>query len=208
MSSDKGEFDRTPTESETIGTVGNFPHGSRETPVSSVSATEAERSEKARGHNSDMHVIGESYSSIVAKKPANKGWVPKPAELVEGRGLTKENIQQRLLGRTQSRKMNGKPFEARLRGLVGVREAARRDRRQKFTNLLHHLTVELLRASFFELKRQAAPGIDGERWEYYAVELERRIKDLHDRIHCGSTERSRLSEAISRRAMARCVLWE
>ena len=118
MSSDKGEFDRTPTESETTGTVGNFPHGSRETPVTSVSTKEAERSEKARGHNADMDVIGESYSSIVPKKPANKGRVPKPAELAEGRGLTKENIEQSLLDRTQSRKKNGRPFVARSRGLL------------------------------------------------------------------------------------------
>jgi len=153
--------------------------------VISVSTREAERLEKARGHNADMDVIGESYSSIVPKKPANKGGVPKPAESVEGRGLTKENIQQTLLGRTQSRKSDGKLFVARSRELVGVREAARRDRRQKFTNLLHHLTAERLRASLFELKKQAAPGIDGETWQDYAVEYERRIKDLHDRIHGG-----------------------
>jgi len=111
----------TPTESKTTGTVGNFPHGSRETPVPSVSAMEADRSEKARGHNSDMHVIGESDSSIVPKKPANKGRVPRPAESVEGRELTKENTEQSLLDRTQSRNSDGKPFEARSRGLQGVR---------------------------------------------------------------------------------------
>ena len=54
-----------------------------------------------------MHVNGESYSSIVPKKPANKGWVPKPAESVEERGLTKENTEQSLLGRTQSRNSDG-----------------------------------------------------------------------------------------------------
>ena len=62
-----------PTESKTTGTVGNFPHGSRETPVTSASSMEADRSEKARGHNPDMHVTGESHSSIVPGKPANKG---------------------------------------------------------------------------------------------------------------------------------------
>ena len=72
-----GESDETPTESKTTGTVGNFPHGSRETPVPSVSSMEAERSEKARGHNSDMHVIGESDSFIVPEKPANKGGVSR-----------------------------------------------------------------------------------------------------------------------------------
>ena len=125
MLNDHGEFDETPTESETTGTVGNFPHGSRETPVTSVSVMEADRSEKARGHKSDMDVSGESHSSIVPKKPANKGGAPLPAELVEGRGLTKENTCRSLLDRTQSRKSNGKPLEARSRGLLGVREAVR-----------------------------------------------------------------------------------
>jgi group II intron reverse transcriptase/maturase len=146
----------------------------------------AERSEKARGHNPDMNVIGESHSFIVPKKPANKGHVPRPAESVEGRGLTKENTEPSLLDRTQSRNSDGKPFVTRSRGLLGVREAARKDRRLKFTSLLHHITEDLLRASFFELKKQAAPGIDGERWQEYAIEVERRIKDLHGRIHRGS----------------------
>ena len=126
MSNDRGESDVTPTESKTTGTVGNFPHGSRETPVPSVSPMGADRSEKARGHNADMHVIGESYSSIVPKKPANKGRVPRPAELAEGRGLTKENTEQSLLDRTQSRNSDGRPLVARSRGLLGVRVACAR----------------------------------------------------------------------------------
>ena len=121
----EGEFDETPTESKTTGTVGNFPHGSRETPLTSVSFMGAERSEKARGHNTDMDVSGESDSSIVPKKPANKGGVPQPAESVEGRGLTKENTEQSLLDRTQSRNSDGTPFVARSRGLLGVRETVR-----------------------------------------------------------------------------------
>ena len=120
-----GECDVTPTESKTTGTVGNFLHGSRETPVISASAMEADRSEKARGHKSDMHVTGESHSSIVPKKLANKGRVPRPAESVEGRELTKENTEQSLLDRTQSRNSDGRPFVARSRGLLGVREAVR-----------------------------------------------------------------------------------
>jgi hypothetical protein len=120
-----GKSDVTPTESKTTGTVGNFPHGSRETPVTSVSCMEADRSEKARGHKSDMHVTGESHSSIVPKKPTNKGRVPRPAESVEERELTKENTEQLLLDRTQSREADGRPFVARSRGLLGVREAVR-----------------------------------------------------------------------------------
>jgi hypothetical protein len=101
MSNDHGEFDKACTESETTCTVGNFAHGSRESPVTSVSLMEADRSEKARGHKSDMDVTGESYSFIVPRKPANKGRVPGPAELVEGRELTKENTEQSLLDWTQ-----------------------------------------------------------------------------------------------------------
>ena len=74
----EGEFDETPTESKTTGTVGNFPHGSRETPATSASPMEADRSEKARCHKSDMHVTGESDSSIVPEKPANKGGCHRP----------------------------------------------------------------------------------------------------------------------------------
>lgn len=186
MSNVIGKSGVTPTESKTTGTVGNFSHGSRETPVTSVFRKEAERSEKARCHNSDMHVTGESHSSIVPGKPANKGGVPEPAESVEGRGLTKENTERSLLDRTQSRGTDGEPWVTRSRGLLGVREAARKDRRLRFTNLLHHITEELLRDSFFELKKQAAPGIDGERWQEYAKDLERRIRDLHGRIHRGA----------------------
>ena len=121
MTSDNGEFAMNPTESETTGTAGNFSHGSREAPETSAAPMAADRSEKARGHNSDMHVIGESDSFIVPKKPANKGGVALPAELVEGRELTKENTEQSLLDRTQSRNSGGRPFEARSRGLLGVR---------------------------------------------------------------------------------------
>ena len=120
MSNDHGEFDEAPTESETTGTVGNFPHGSRETPETSVFfSTEADRSEKARGHNTDMDVIGESDSFIVPEKPANKGGVPQPAELVEGRELTKENTEQSLLDRTQCRNSDGTAVRSQVARIAG-----------------------------------------------------------------------------------------
>jgi RNA-directed DNA polymerase len=187
----KGESAFTPTESKTTGMAGHSPHGSRETPVLSAPAKTsavADRSEKASRHKSDMHGAGESDSSIVPKKSANnertgpEGVPPegvRSAEPREGRGLTKENAEESLRVRTQRRK-------ARSRGLLGVREAARRDKRMRFNNLLHHLTPELLRASFLDLKRQAAPGIDGVTWSEYAGELEGRIADLHQRIHRGT----------------------
>ena len=54
------------------------------------------------------------------------------------------------------------------------------------TALLHHVTVDLLRASYFELKRSAAPGVDGVTWQEYGDGLEERLADLHGRIHRGA----------------------
>ena len=178
MSNDHGESDVTPTESGTTRTAGNFPHGSRETPGTSVS-TEMDRSAKARCHNADMHVPGESDSSIVPKKLANNDSVKLSAESVEGRELAKENAKQSPLDRTQSR-------THRSRGLQGVREAARCDKTMRFNNLLNHVTPELLTASFFDLRKQAAPGIDDVTWAQYALGFESRIDDLHERIHRGT----------------------
>lgn len=119
MSSVDGESDVSPTESETMRTVGNTPHGNRETPGTSVSS-EADRSEKVRCRNADMHVHGESDSSIVPRKPANNDSSALSAELVEGRGLTKENVRQLLLDRTQSRVTGS-------RGLHDIRDAGHPD---------------------------------------------------------------------------------
>ena len=74
-----------------------------------------------------------------------------------------------------------------------------KDKRLKFTSLLHHITEEPLRASFFELKKQVAPGIDGETWRDYAIEFERRISDLHGRIRrdlCGGRSAMTVPTAI------------
>lgn len=188
MTDAKGKPVVSPTESKTTRTVGNFSHGNREIPVISASSMEADRSEKARCHNTDMNVTGKSHSPIVPEKPANKDGVPPPAESAEGRGLTKENTGQSLLDRTQSRSKDPGPpgFRPRSRGLTGVRVAARRDKKLKFTSLLHHITPDLLKASFFDLKKNAAPGEDGETWQDYATDFERRIEDLHARIHRGA----------------------
>jgi group II intron reverse transcriptase/maturase len=67
-----------------------------------------------------------------------------------------------------------------------VREVARRDRRTRFTALLHHVTVDLLEESFYSLKRKASPGVDGVTWKEYEVNLEARLRDLHERVHRGT----------------------
>jgi group II intron reverse transcriptase/maturase len=71
-------------------------------------------------------------------------------------------------------------------GLSGVRQRAKENKQEKFTALLHHLTVNLLRESYFALKRRAAPGVDGETWQQYGTGLEDRLIDLHSRVHRGA----------------------
>jgi group II intron reverse transcriptase/maturase len=101
------------------------------------------------------------------------------AESEEGRPLIKENTHQLSTHSTQS--------EARVsQGLAGVRKAARERKEMKFTALLHHLTVDLLRDSFYALKRKAAPGVDGVTWREYEAGLEDRLADLHSRVHRGA----------------------
>jgi group II intron reverse transcriptase/maturase len=67
-----------------------------------------------------------------------------------------------------------------------VREAAKQDGKLKFTALLHHVSIDLLRDSYHSLKKQAAPGVDGMTWEEYGKDLEARLSDLHGRIHRGA----------------------
>jgi RNA-directed DNA polymerase len=101
------------------------------------------------------------------------------AESGEGRPLIKENVRQPNTSPTQS-------GERVSQGLAGVRKAAGNNKEMKFTALLHHLTVELLRESFYSLKRKAAPGVDGVTWQEYENGLEDRLTDLHGRVHRGA----------------------
>jgi hypothetical protein len=102
-----------------------------------------------------------------------------PAEKGEGRPLNKENIRPSYTQPTQS--------GARVsQGLAGVRKAAKEHPGMKFTALLHHLTIDLLRESFYALQRKAAPGVDGVTWQEYGTGLEGRLVDLHSRVHRGA----------------------
>src|ERR1700738_4288716 len=101
------------------------------------------------------------------------------AESGEERPLIKENAGQPNTYPTQS----GKGVS---QGLAGGRKAARGNKEMKFTALLHHLTVDLLRESFYSLKRKAAPGVDGVTWQEYETGLEDRLVDLHGRVHRGA----------------------
>jgi len=126
-------------------------------------------------HTPTMHDPQKSDGPVVPTKPPNKAGQPV-AEGVEGRGPAKGNTNEQNALRTQSR--IGAPS-----ALDRVREAASRDRRKQFTALLHHVTVDRLRAAYFALQRKAAPGVDGVRWNEYGQELEGRLADLHGRIH-------------------------
>ena len=71
-------------------------------------------------------------------------------------------------------------------GLERVREAARRDASLRFTNLLHHVTEELLEEAYHALNPKATPGVDGMTWAEYGEGLEDRLRDLHGRVHRGN----------------------
>jgi len=129
-------------------------------------------------HKSQMHGGGESYSGIIPAKQPNEGQ-GGPQEAVEERPLTKENAEQ--LNPLRTPRRAGGPS-----GLNRVREAARKDGKLRFTALLHHVNVDLLRDSYYRLKKQAAPGVDGVTWEEYGRDLEARLTDLHGRIHRGA----------------------
>jgi RNA-directed DNA polymerase len=157
----------------------------RETP--STPATGAGRPEKGMSLKSSMHADGESDGRIVPAKCSNKDGQPS-AESMEGRRPTKENIEQPTPPRTQRRSSESS-------GLLGVREVARTDKRTRFTALLHHVTVTRLRDSFYALKREAAPGVDGTTWHEYEMDLDARLSSLHGHLHQG-TYRAQPSKSV------------
>jgi len=119
-----------------------------------------------------------SDRSTVPTKPPNKTRAPV-AEAVEGRGLAQGNTRQQNAPRTQCRISAPSALER-------VRHAARRDRKARFTALFHHVTVERLYAAFYELKKKAAPGVDGITWEQYESSLEENLRELYQRLHRGA----------------------
>jgi Reverse transcriptase (RNA-dependent DNA polymerase) len=130
-------------------------------------------------HNLDMNVGRESDGRVLPAKGPNKGGSLSPAEGLEGRRPTKENTEQAAASRMQS-------WGNALAGLHRVREAAKREKQLRFTALLHHVSVTLLANSFYALKRGAAPGVDGLTWQEYETDLDKRLEDLHSRVHRGT----------------------
>jgi RNA-directed DNA polymerase len=126
-----------------------------------------------------MHDPGQSDSLVVPSKSPNKAAEPA-AEAMEGSGLAESNSPDRHDARTQRRTHASA-------GLERVRQAAKRNRKQRFTALLHHVyDVERLRAAYAALKRDAAAGIDGETWRHYGEALETNLQDLAARVKRGA----------------------
>src|SRR6202008_870794 len=125
-----------------------------------------------------MHGPEKSDPAIVAMKPANKA-EQSAAESVERRAGTKGNADQQSTRRTQSRENVSQALER-------IRKVARERKKERFTALLHHINIDLLEEAFFELKKNAAPGVDRLTWKDYEADLERNLKDLHARVQRGA----------------------
>jgi group II intron reverse transcriptase/maturase len=127
-----------------------------------------------------MHDHGQSDSPVVPAKSPNKAGEPV-AEGMEGRGLAKGNPSQQNAPRTPCREQDARS------ALERVRRAAKRDKQVRFTALLHHVyNIDHLRATYYALKRDAAPGIDGETWQHYGEALEENLRDLSGRLARGA----------------------
>ena len=134
------------------------------------------------------HGHEKSDFAIVAVKPANKA-APTgaeqsvagqaAAERVERRAETKGNADQQSPRRTQSRASVTQALER-------IRIAARERKKERFTALFHHISIDLLEEAFYELKENAAPGVDRLRWTDYEADLERKLEDLHERVQRGA----------------------
>ncbi len=125
-----------------------------------------------------MHEREKSDPAIVAVKPVNKA-ERSAAERVEPRAGAKGNAGRQSMHRAQNRASMSQALER-------IRQAARQRRKEKFATLLHHVSAAHLEQAFLELKEDAAAGVDGLTWRDYEVDLERRLEDLHARVHRGA----------------------
>jgi RNA-directed DNA polymerase len=153
-------------------------HENRETSGAPRPERERGRSAKAQSQKADAYAPEESDRTILSMNQTNKE-ERSSAETGEKRVRAKENIVQPNTNPTQS-------GERVSQGLSGVRVAAKKRRQERFTALLHHVSVDLLLDSYYALKRQAAPGVDGVTWQEYETGLASRVTDLHNRVHRGA----------------------
>jgi RNA-directed DNA polymerase len=125
-----------------------------------------------------MHSREKSDSAIVAGKPTNKA-VPTAAEPVERRAGAKGNASQQSTDRAQNRATVSQALER-------IRKVAKERKKERFIALFHHISIDLLDEAFYELKENAAAGVDGLTWRDYEQDLERNLEDLHVRVHRGA----------------------
>jgi len=125
-----------------------------------------------------MHGRGKSDSAIVAAKPANNA-ERSAAEPVEPRTETKGNVDQQSTRRAQSRVSVSQALER-------IRQVAKERKKERFTALFHHISIDLLDEAFFDLKQDAAAGVDDLTWQDYQANLERNLEDLHERVQRGA----------------------
>jgi RNA-directed DNA polymerase len=143
-----------------------------------------------------MHGLEKSDRLTVPKKPSNKA-ERLAAEKAEGRSLAKGNPLQDDTNRIQGRRKVNSALER-------IRQAAAQDKKVKFTSLLHHIySVDMLREAYFSLKREAAPGVDGETWRHYGEDLEEHLQDLSGRLARGAYRASPVQRAYVPKADGR-----
>jgi len=129
--------------------------------------------------NLNGHEGGNAGHGQGAPKEPGEGGRPHE-EGVEGRGQAKGNADPQNTLRTPGREG---VYSARER----IRQAAETDKGRRFTALLHHVyNIESLREAYFGLKRDAAPGVDGETWRVYGEQLEAHLADLSGRLQRGA----------------------
>src|ERR1700681_2748684 len=125
-----------------------------------------------------MHGRGKSDEAIVALKPANKA-ERSAAEPGEPRAEAEGNASQHSTCQTQR-------WASVSQALERIRQIAKERKKERFTALFHHISIDLLDEVFFELKENAAPGVDGLTWRACEADLERNLEDLHSRLHRGA----------------------
>src|SRR5215467_7527357 len=123
-------------------------HENREISWTSWS-TDQDRSAKAINRAADTNVQEKSDCAVIPVNQLNNEGQPS-AEAGEGRAQSQENTGQSRMRPTQSGKRMSQ-------GLSGVRKAARERKQERFTALLHHLNVGLLRDSFTHLSVKLHP---------------------------------------------------
>ena len=125
---------------------------------------------------------------VPGKRPNRPG--RSGAEAVEGRGGAEGTAGRQSTVRTLSR-------DAVSQALARVREVAKRNKRERFTALMHHITPDMLAWAFHRLKPKAAPGVDGVTWDEYAASLDANIGDLHRRVVRGAAAQAAIASGVN-----------